>query len=501
MYWPKLDELSEDRVTDAHTLIAQMLEEKCPELNARRGVVGDLVVELHAIMQGSSMQAIEDYRRSFSAEVLATEPETALPGAVDALVGNFGVTRRILTKPRGNITVILKKPAGSFSKNVTFMAKDQRFYVDQTIVVRPPGAQMRSRHDVASVELDGGYAVQVPVIAEHMTEQAMLHRFDKLTPEVRPPGFELAYVTDDFIGGAAPQTNAELVRQMRAGIAAPGFSGPENVKALILGSGVSVVDVAVLGAADAEMVRDQREDGISRGGKIDIYLKSRTFPACVGLCKSATLVSKTSTMAVWQVTLERDDAPGFYTVRDIRPTGTDPREPGCQLTEDTRECDTSACDYAPDMLGDDFRYSRYQRTTLRFEEEIDTFGLVVGDTKEFEVSVLYMPGIATVQDYLNGPDARQPGLDVLVRAATPAWMMIDITCKRSNPVSIEEVVTVAEAYINNLAIGDAPNQFTLVNGLEDPGAVLDCRLGGLKDFNATSAPLFSPSKVIINCKD
>jgi len=278
MYWPALDELDEDTVDAAYAMIAQMVEEKHPELNARRGVLGELVTELHAILQGASMAAIEKLRRSISAMELAIDPEQASPAAVDALASNYRIYRRISQKAHGVITVVLDRAGGvNLSKNTTFRARGQLFYVQQQVSVKRPGAQQRGRHDVNSVAMDDGkFSVQVPVVAAAMCDDAMLKRDDELIPGIRPAGFVSAHATSDFVGGAEPQSNADLVQLMQSGAALPGFSGPENIKALVHLLSDDIADIVVLGANDPEMTRDCRDGAISGGGKIDIYLKGRS---------------------------------------------------------------------------------------------------------------------------------------------------------------------------------------------------------------------------------
>ena len=275
MYWPNLDELDEATVDTAYALIAQLVEEKHPELNARRGVLGDLVTELHAILQGAGLEAIEQLRRAMSAAELALDPDAAHPGYVDALASNYRIYRRISQKASGNITVVLSRADGvNISKNATFRARGQLFKVQNQVSVKRPTATLLRRHDVRSVELgDGNFSVQVPVVAVTTSDDAMLKRMATLSPGIRPSGFVSANATADFVGGREQQTNAELVQQMQTGAALPGFSGRENIKALVYSLSAGLDDVVVIGANDPEMTRDQRVGGFSAGGKIDIYLK------------------------------------------------------------------------------------------------------------------------------------------------------------------------------------------------------------------------------------
>ncbi len=500
MYWPNLKELNDDTVNEAYSLIAQMVEEKHPELNARRGVLGDLVTELHAILQGAGMEAVERLRRSMSAMELAVDPENAVPGAVDALASNYRIYRHISTKARGTITVLLTRCSGiNFSKNSKFRARGQLFTVQEQISVKPPGSKKHAKNDVAATRLENGkYSVQVPVIAANVHEDTMLKRFDKLVPAIRPIGFDSAYATSDFVGGAVPQSNEDLVRQMQVGAAVPGFSGPVNVKALVQAGTADFADIVVLGACDPEMTRDRRDGKISGGGKIDIYLRGRDYPESRCLAKTATLVEKTEEGGVWRVEIDRDEAPGFYEVRDIRTTGSDLGTSGCVVMEDTRALDTEGEDplLVPDMMPADSVHSRYEKRTITFSERCEPFGLIPGETtRQFDVTVLVVPGIDEVQDRLNSPEVRQPGLDVLVRAVTPVWLIVEIKCQQA--VDGEAYRQAAAAYVNSLRIGEQPRTFRVANALPDPEAVVDVVITGGSIEDRSMAAFVNPENVKI----
>ena len=333
MYWPGLDELTDEQVTHAHAIITQMLAEKCPELEVDRGAFGSLVAELHAVMQGCSMAAIEKLQHSLCARDVAMNPELALPAAVDALASNMRIRRRISSKARGDVTVVLTRSSGvNFGPNSKFRANGQFFNVDGTFTTRPPGASQRTRYDICMYEYDAGkYAVQVPVIAKDVNQDAMLKRFDLLQPTVTPGGFVTAFASNDFVGGCVPQTNRELVNQFAIGLAAPDWSGIENIKALVRASGEDIYDIAVIGARDPEMTRDCDSNGVSRGGSLDIYLKVSTT---AGSDNSANV----ATAARVQDFLDTHMQPGL----DVRVVAAVPLFVGVNITVKDPACDVAA---------------------------------------------------------------------------------------------------------------------------------------------------------------
>jgi len=486
MYWPNPDELDDAQVTAAHDLIAQFVAEECPDLNVRRGVVGDLVTGLHAMLQGASMAAIERLRRSLSAMELALDPSLADDAAVDALASNYGVSRRMATKATGTITIVLTRCSGlNFGLNSKFRARGQLFYVSEPISVKPPGSVGLTRHSVAAVERDDGkFTIQVPVVAASMHPDANLKRHDVLVPAIRPVGFDMAYATHDFTGGVAAQSNEELIRQMRTSIATPSFAGRGNIKALVRKRVPDIMDIAVIGAGDPEMTRDAGSDGISKGGRIDIYLRSQPYPAQIGSIALGRLVTKEEKRSVWRVFVDSDAAPGFYHVADAHAVDADLRISDCKVLEETYE---------------QARFSRYQTATLQIEQLGETFGLTEGESfRRFDLTLLAMPHVATIQDYLDGPEIRQPGLDVLVFAAKPAWIKVDVQLRRGAKADKSAIQQAIANYVNGLPIGEAPTDFRVIAAAPDPDSILEVQVSGDRILNRVTAAFLRPEDVTVS---
>lgn len=355
MYWPELDELDPATVEQAHTLICQMVEEKCPDLNAERGVLGNLVTELHAIMQGASLQAVEKLRHSLNVHDIVRDPDYALPAAIDKLASNFGVERTVATAARGYVTVILTRCTGvNFGPGTKLTAHGRVFYCDDTICIRPPGASKRNRHDVNVQDVGNGqYAIDIPVVAATIDPATMLKRYDPVELCHPPGGYVKAYAVDDFVGAGAPETNEQMVHKMRRGLAVPGWSNPMCVEALVVQSGLDIQDVHVCW-----------EDGLK------IYIRS----------------------------------PGY-----------------------------------PKTIAED-------------------------------------PNIKALQEYLDDPDIKQPGLDVEVCAPTPCYVPVALTTDKPT----DDNVVAARAYIDSLGIGEQPHKLKLLQALPAPDSIESIDLHGIR---------------------
>jgi hypothetical protein len=461
MYWPEMDSLDDEQVTATYELIAQLIEDRNPECNPRRGVAGDMMTKLQAILHTASLTAIERLHKSLSLQEIARDPDAALPEAVDALASNFGVERGIARKSRGKVTLILRRASGiNVGTNQCFKARGQRFYPTQPFSVLPPGTTVRNEKQVLARALDDGtFMAEIEMISEHADPAAALRLHDELKPVLLPSGFVAAYAAEDFSGGPGVQSNAELVRQMRSGLAAPGFGGPENIKALVRQIVPNAADILVTGEP----------------GKVHIHLRSLPYPHTRILRKHATLKSKTDNVATWTYSLTDDEMDGFYKVHSIRAMGSSPHAPSCKI------------------VGEDF---------LTFTEEGETFGLLPDvSTKEFDVAVLCMPHIGEVQAELTAPEVLLPGLEVEVRPVKPLFIKkvdIEVEC----PLDEDKTRAAVAAYVNNLPIGTPLRGFALAGVVEGLVNVThDYAAPGGDAMDKTTALFLSPEDVTITMQE
>jgi len=450
--WPKLNELDDNYVNTAFTLITQLIEEKCPELSSDRGVAGDLIAELHAILQGCSLQAIEKLRDSLSANTLAADPDRADPGIVDAVAGNFGVQRKFVTKAKGNLQVILTSCDGvNFDTGTVFVSDSGgRFAVCGQFCVCPPGVY-RNRFSLScQARGDGNYSVRLPVESVDFSPGTNLIRGSKLQPETPISCFVDAYAVEDFSGGNKIQTNAEMLSQARAGMASPSFSGIENIKAIVRNSCVPVDDlndIVALPSPDAP------------GAKLHLYVRTRKRPVSMAVDCLAVRGEAVGNITHWHAELGSHVVPGCYGILEAEAHETNDI---CAIVDVKFVADPAKPLMPHIASNEEARFSAYQtaRVTL---QEVDAPAC---EFRHMRLTCLYMPGIAELQEYVCRPDVAQPGLSVLVRAAPPAPYFLDLTSTLTVFKS-GDIVAMAAAtdYIHSLALGQKPDTISLLKAL------------------------------------
>jgi len=188
--------------------------------------------------------------------------------------------------------------------------------------------------------------------------------------------------------------------------------------------------MSIIGYGDSEMIRDRHNIfEISHGGKADLNVRTQYTPDLTVLTKEATLIDADE--GIWQLSIGRDDAPGFYSVDSIVLPTADDDAYGFEIHSETRGKDLTSSDgtFVPSIANQaEAEYSRYQTAVVQFIDIVtETAALTEGVSKQnYAVRVLYMPSVATLQDYFNKRSVRNPNADLLIRAPVPAFVSVSL---------------------------------------------------------------------------
>jgi hypothetical protein len=148
--------------------------------------------------------------------------------------------------------------------------------------------------------------------------------------------------------------------------------------------------------------------------------------------------------------LDRDDAPGFYRVNNVRLSGSAPGSAGI-VTGLTRGMDITGDIYVPDITtAAEAAFSRYQTAEIEF---LDITTELVNAEVDYDLTLDCMPLVSETQVLLGDPDYIPPGSDVLVRAAVPCFLTVAITLDRDNTSLTVDEDAIANAlvdYVNAL---------------------------------------------------
>jgi hypothetical protein len=471
----RLDELNATEVAEAKALATQLLQERFPTFDLRRGALHGLLLAPHAMLATSHSTNANRLRRSQSVVAIQTDPTIADDDLVDAVASNFGIVRKDGTKSSGSVTIVLSQAASvTIPSGSTWTSLSQSFETLTSFASRTSTAGVVETTDRVLTQLaDGTYAFTIEVTALEAGNDSRLVKNTVVTPGATIPYFLRAYATDDFSESTAVETNTERAARLAEGAACKAVSGRIHMSALLKDRFPNTLFDSIIGFGDVEMVRDAHSifPG-SLGGRSDWYVRSATLPQRVTLEKTATLVSVESSTGngIWQFEIERDDLPGFYDVSEIKLSNALNTQGTYEVTTLTRGYDISeltSSEFLPDIeSAGEASFSRFQTAVVQFRDtDTATASLTPGvSTADYSVTLRGMPQIAAMQSYVSARSQHHFGADVLVRAPLPCFLSLTFGIQLTPGTATPDVDEIA------VALSQAVNTFGFTGRL--PAAYL-----------------------------
>lgn len=454
-----LSSVTDDQISAARSWLLAELATHIPNTDFSRGAIyGSVILPLTTVLAAIS-NAIDAVRNSHDITRM-------LSGAVDddelaAFLQNYKLVRRPATAATGDIYLVLSSNNTIvIPKGFTFKTSDNLSFSTTEAVTGVSGTPGPGQQRFEPFGTK--WRLTLPAMADFTGTAGNIPAGTQLTPVDPPPAFVSSMAATTFRGGAAAETVQSLAHRLLTGIAAGTFSSPTQLLALLHSAAANrLVDdgfanirgVSVVGSGAPEMMRDKRGlFPVSLGGRCDIYCKSSDAPSLVYKQYTASLIGRTPVAGdgIWQFSIRRDDAPGFYRVYKItRPGESNEYE----ISGDNRNFDlTDDGRYLPDITSAyEAVYSPFQTATISF---IDTDTIVEDSdigvrTKVYDVYILAMPLLADIQQFLSNNFIRPPGLDVLVRAPVPMSVSVSITV--SAALTSEQITVVKDAVYELIA--------------------------------------------------
>lgn len=456
-----LKQLNPDKVQAMVATLSQLMAERHPEVELTRGVFHDLVLYFDGLLNAAIQENIERVKQSQSLLKITENPELADVDIVDQVLSNFNVARDEGSPAVGYVTLVLNSDIqteittdaifGLEDGDITFSPTQ-----DFTLLPTAPTAVVTEPYQRKMVAVgDGTYAATIVVIASGVGAAGNIRRRTKLTTLGSISNVVDLYASADFIEGRDAATNAEYLSRLATGLAAKTIGSRQSYIAAMKAQSAfaNTLHFSVLGCGDAEQQRDQHSlFPISGGGKVDIYAHTNAYSQerehlleatyigpysppqnSSGPCDENALVGGAPTGTIWQISISRDLAPGFYEVTQI----TDPLSAtpvNYSVLSDDRNVDFSDFDFVPDLLYlPESAYTRYQTATIRFvNPDIQPNPtLIANQTRRlYLVTTGGLPLIAELQDYMAARDTRARGADVLVKAPVPCFTKISFEIRK-----------------------------------------------------------------------
>lgn len=456
-----LDAFDKSDVRDFEYFVQTYLQQALPNADFSKGsVLYDLVVRPNAIMFAMNYINVNRYRRGSSLLDISKFPEAVDSSAVDAVLSNFGLTRLAGNKSAGTITIYLNSnvttsiPSGSI-----FTSGTLNFITEQTFIGVPSADMVNNTTDRLIIGPDRGlYSFTIEVVAAEDGSEYQLAAGTTLAMQTPPSNYVSAAATYDFSTGAGAETNTEMLTRLAGGISGKTLASRRHIRAFIEEMFPGTQHGSVIGFGDPEMQRDKNNIfQTSCGGKSDIYVQTDVRPLSRVSRMTAVLVDKLS--QTWQISIDRDTFAGVYKVESVKPVNS--TDYGTlAITTDVRSISKPAGQAAPELMNySQAAFSRFQSAVIEFIDPFtDTSSMTpFTSTNEYDVSLLGLPSIASIQDNLVS-DRWYSSLryDDLVRAPIPCLLSVTVKVRIPIGTAIDEDATkqAIAARINDLGFTD-----------------------------------------------
>lgn len=447
-----LNDLDPDLVLAALTETVERVQAANPQLDLRRGVFAELLAYYHAVLDTQRRTNINDYLNARSLLQVQTDPTLADPTIVDDIVSNFRLERLAGRKAAGEVTVVVSDDVTvTIGQGAAWEARGKQYVTTRVFTAKTEESQILSLGDrLLTPTADGNFAFTIEVEALDEGADSNVTKDTLVAPVNVPTGYVTSYAAADFSAGLAAESTEELLVRLQEGIAARALSNRVNMAATlrVVDEFSRVTAMSIVGAGDAELKRAYHSIlPIALGGRCDWYVRTQEKAKASAIEKTATLVELPGDgTGVWQFGLTRDDAPGFYEVRDVRPVDADDAVGGFSVVEDTRSLDMTGGGVLPDVTtAEEAAYSAYSTGVIRFLNTDSHAGYAVGDTAVFDVTVVALPLIAEIQAHVGSRDVRPYGGDALVKAPVPCFLTLNFTVNKKTGQADPDVEAIRNA--------------------------------------------------------
>ena len=453
---PSIDTLDTAIVQANEDFLVSFLSSEFPSLDLTAGkVLRELLIRPAAIFYTLNNTNITNLQNSMSMLAVTANPALATPSVVAAILSNYRLTPSTGATATGQISIVLNTLlTTSVEQGTIFTANGLNFITQNSYVGVTDASAITSAQTVLIYQqTDGTFAFTIPVVAETVGSQYWARQGTVFTATPIPSGMVSAVAANDFTGGASPATNEQMIEMFQQALSPQVLASRVSSEAL-LRTFATINSLSIIGLGDPEMLRDRHNIfATSTGGKADIYVKTNFYPIVTPVIKTATLLDPTA--GLWQISVTRDDSPGFYLIQSISQASAPAGSTSLEIVAETRGLDLTSVDgiFVPDVKNNvEGAYSRYQTAVVQFIDPcVDYTGLAAGAQASYVVNFLTMPSIDVLQDNANVRGARNPQADYLVRAAVPAFVTISLTVQYQDGETAPSASAIKQAIVNQIA--------------------------------------------------
>lgn len=411
------------------------LKEAQPALSTATGsAIRELLVRPMALIFGGLYERLLSVVQANSMEALSTSQATQNPDA-DRLLGNFFITRQSATLSTATVTVKSTSEVTTIRKGTILTCNGVQLTVKDTYIGAAEKVEVTGALYTRAKLIASRYYFNILVESESAT---VLPADSEVTGFAGITGVVAMVLSTPLTGGSTAETDAAMVERARTAVASP-IGSSRSILQLLQRDGYQIKSARAFGVGSAEMQRDRNNSTlVGVGGCVDVYIQTLGVPLESTFSAVLTRTEADHTVYTTDIT---DLAPaGFYkVVRVVCPDWAVDHA----VTYGSRKSGLSA---------EDARFSSYQSAQLVFTIQELALQESSPDTVEAEITVAYMPYVEEIQAWADSVDGGLVGLDLLIKAAIPAYVGISSKVVTSD---LDQMVTKLTSYINDLGVGNA----------------------------------------------
>lgn len=450
-----LADVTQEAYDNALSLSLDALRTEYPSLDLRAGTsVRALVLEPSATMAALNIARAERMEKLLSVTGLEDVYDEDSRAVLSDMLANFNIVYGAGARATGRITIRVDAARSYYlEEGLTFStSKGESFSLLHAIRAAVVGEEDVKQDGATRVILlpsaGGGYLFSADVIAETIGVSGNISKGTALYPASSIYGLVDVSAWAQFSGGADPETTSSAISRIPEALSVRGFTGQNSIKAKLMDRFLAgehrVVGAAVQGYGDPAQIRDKHNIlGIATGGRADIFVRTGSGMPVTVITKKGEYVPGVGHI----IRITADDAPGLYAIKSITDIASDVMMGSFAFTE-RREATAELDTYGHDIIAEntpEIAFTAYQ----------DTVVTIIGapmSIPSFKIEAYMMPGVGTIQAYVDAADSKNVFGDIVVRGALMCIVSVVATVRysrRGSAPDIEAMKSEIANYINS----------------------------------------------------
>lgn len=422
--------------------VQQMVHQFDPDMSTTTGsAIRQLLVRPVAYIYTKLKELFRTFIADTSLSTLHSRPQ-AVTDVVDDIASNFFITRKDGTKATGTLAVFMDRPSTYLPAGLSVQIDGVEFHTQSRIYISLHGADVADTvvQVMSYPYTDTLWVAMIPVQADYFG----VLQIPSQTPvqySWNIAGIQNIQLLSPITGGADVQTDQQLISRMRDEVSYQVQTTQTSIQKRLNKAPVPVLSCCAQSADTAAERSLYNTAQLQLGGAIDIFIKTANQPSetlIAAQCVSQTATNSDSTRLVLHI--ESTAVAGLLRVLDIH-------EQVSGTPVNTYSVQYGSCVPAsiPPAAA---RYSHLQTVSITSSEFNE--GVV------YTVHIMYMPGVYSVQKFIEQQQNRYLGQSLLVRAGIPVSVGCSVAYRAQSQLTPAVKMQIANSicgYICSIKIG------------------------------------------------